>query len=429
MKIPAEWLALAPKPPALASGKRWHVFLSYRSVHRRWVLQLHDTLVSLGFQVFLDQFVLKSSDDLVLALSAGLEESLSGILIWSARTEDSAWCKKEFASMQAKELAGDYRFSIVTLGDVDMPALAAGKLRAEFPADSEGPQGSGLLRLLYGVVGEPLPPDAVQFGARIDDEVRKAMAAIEAARNIGTGKLLELAETASVAWLSTPALRCFVAECLIKRKDNAEALTVLASVLEDFPSSIRARQLRGLALARSGQIDEAQMALGELHAEGNLDPETLGIYARVWMDRYKQSRNRLHLAKSRSLYLRAFELVPSDSYVGINAASKSVMLGEMDLAADLAARVEKLVGTDEHPTDYWKTATAAEAQVIERNYAVAAKLYEKAVLASPEDRGSHESMAGQAMLLMDCLGTPPAERRAIEAVFAHLKEPAPAGGH
>jgi hypothetical protein len=78
MKIPAEWLALAPKPPALASGKRWHVFLSYRSVHRRWVLQLHDTLASLGFKVFLDQFVLKSSDDLVLALSAGLEERLSG---------------------------------------------------------------------------------------------------------------------------------------------------------------------------------------------------------------------------------------------------------------------------------------------------------------------------------------------------------------
>jgi Flp pilus assembly protein TadD len=317
----------------------------------------------------------------------------------------------------------------VTLGDVEMPALASGKLRAEFPADSEGPQGSGLLRLLYGVVGEPLPPDAVQFGARIDEEVRKAMAAIEAARNIGTGKLLELAGTASVAWLSTPALRCFVAECLIKRKDNAEALTVLASVLEDFPSSIRARQLQGVALARSGQIDDAQMVLGQLHAEGNLDPETLSIYARVWMDRYKQSGNRLHLAKSRSLYLRVFELVPSDSYVGINGTSKSVMLGEMDLAADLAARVEKLVGTDEHPTDYWKTATAAEAQVIKRNYAVAAKLYDKAVLASPEDRGSHESMAGQAMLLMDCLGTPPAERRAIEAVFAHLKEPAAAGGH
>jgi hypothetical protein len=115
--------------------------------------------------------------------------------------------------------------------------------------------------------------------------------------------------------------------------------------------------------------------------------------------------------------------------VGINAASKSVMLGEMDLAADLAARVEKLVGTEEHPTDYWKTATAAEAQVIKRSYAAAARLYEKAVLASPEDRGSHESMAGQAMLLMDCLGTPPAERWAIEAVFAHLKEPALSGDH
>jgi hypothetical protein len=153
MKLPAEWLALAPTPPELPTTKRWHVFLSYRSVHRRWVLQLYDIFVSLGFKVFLDQFVLRSSDDLVLALSTGLEESLSGILIWSARTEDSAWCKREFTSMQARELAGEYKFSVVTLGDIEMPALAAGKLRAEFAADSEGPQGTGLLQIIYGVRG------------------------------------------------------------------------------------------------------------------------------------------------------------------------------------------------------------------------------------------------------------------------------------
>jgi tetratricopeptide (TPR) repeat protein len=423
MRALKDWLALAPAPPALPEGKRWHVFLSYRSVHRHWVLQLHDILKSLGFEVFLDQFVLKSNDDLVLALSEGLDASLSGILIWSSRTEDSAWCRREFATMAGKELAGDYRFSIVTLDAVDVPGLASPKLRVEFSMDSEGPQGTGLLRLLYGIVDQPLPPEAIRFGTAVDEEARDAKNKIEAARAVGkTGKnkLVELSQTQSVAWLSTPVLRCFATECLIKRGDYSEALSVLNSVLQDFPRSIRAKQLKGLALARMEQTEDAQMILGELHAAGNLDPETMGIYARTWMDRYNVSGNKLYLAKSRSLYLKAFEIVPSDSYVGINAAAKSVLLGEMDLAVDLASRVEKLVGMDAHPTDYWKTATAAEAQLIKGNYPLAAKLYGEAVLIAPDDHGSHRSTAGQAKLLMDRLGTSRDDQQLIEAALAHL---------
>ena len=36
------WLDWAPKPPPLAPGKAWHVFISYRSVNRPWVLALYD---------------------------------------------------------------------------------------------------------------------------------------------------------------------------------------------------------------------------------------------------------------------------------------------------------------------------------------------------------------------------------------------------
>jgi hypothetical protein len=55
------WLDLAPKPGPLPAGKQWHVFLSYRSVNRPWVLALYDVLNVLGYKVFLDQYVLTAA--------------------------------------------------------------------------------------------------------------------------------------------------------------------------------------------------------------------------------------------------------------------------------------------------------------------------------------------------------------------------------
>jgi hypothetical protein len=52
MAIAAEWLRYAPKPQPLAGGDRWHVFLSYRSVNRAWVLNLYDVLRELGMRSF-----------------------------------------------------------------------------------------------------------------------------------------------------------------------------------------------------------------------------------------------------------------------------------------------------------------------------------------------------------------------------------------
>ena len=85
----SKWSDFAPKPEPLPSGKSWHVFLSYRSVHRPWVLQLYDSLREVGFSVYLDQFVLRASDNLVQALQRGLDESAAAILVWSAESEES----------------------------------------------------------------------------------------------------------------------------------------------------------------------------------------------------------------------------------------------------------------------------------------------------------------------------------------------------
>ena len=111
----------------------WHVFLSYRSVHRPWVLQLYDSLREVGFSVYLDQFVLRASDNLVQALQRGLDESAAAILVWSAESEDLKWCEKEYYSLESCETRGGFRYGVVKLGETTLPDFAAEKIYLIIP--------------------------------------------------------------------------------------------------------------------------------------------------------------------------------------------------------------------------------------------------------------------------------------------------------
>jgi hypothetical protein len=184
-----------------------------------------------------------------------------------------------------------------------------------------------------------------------------------------------------------------------------------------FPRSVRPQQLKGLALAREGKWRAAQQVLGELHELGEKDPETLGILARTWRDRFAESGDPLHLRKARNLYAEAFESTPSDYYPGVNAAANSVLLNELEPAERFAAAVEKLIGTERRNGDYWATATAAEVQLIRRRFADAATLYAAAVEDDPEAKGNHESTRAQARRLMDSLSPSAKERDLIEKAF------------
>jgi hypothetical protein len=151
-----------------------------------------------------------------------------------------------------------------------------------------------------------------------------------------------------------------------------------------------------------------------------IGPETLGIQARTWMGRYNQTNEKTFLLKSRDHYRQAFEAFPSDYYTGINAASKSLLAGEKETAAQLAKRVQDIVGDTEIPSDYWKTATVAEVQLLQGNFDAAARLYEAAVLAEPLDQGSHESSYSQAQLLLSALGASDEQKAKIVAAFPRV---------
>lgn len=415
------WLQFAPQPDALPQGKRFHVFISYRSVNRLWVLQLYDILRELKYEIFLDQYVLAAAAPLALSLSDALHGSLAAIMIWSSAFEDSEWCKKEFNTLESKEAAGaGFRYVIAKIDKAPLPDIAAGKIHIDFSQDPDGPSGSGLLRVLHGLHGNPLPPEAVQLAAQVDDELRTGRAQIKAARLNGDMKRLsDLSKSMGLAWLMSPALGCDVADAMIGLNEYEMSLEVLANLEKQFPRALRPKQLRGLTLARKKDWQGAQRVLGELYAAGEIDPETLGIYARTWMDRYKATGQRLYLLKSRDLYRQAFEATLGDYYTGVNAATKSLFLGECETAAQLAKRVEGLVGLSPVPGDYWKTATAAEVQLLQQNYDKAGELYFQTVLIAPEDHGSHQSTRDQARLILDALQTPPETRQIILAAFNH----------
>lgn len=413
------WTDLAPPPPALAPGKSWHVFVSYRSVNRPWVLALYDILNGLGYKVFLDQYVLTAAAPLAISLGEALDASQSAILAWSGKYEDSEWCKQEFGKLEGMQNAKKgFRYVIGRVDESEIAGFAANKLWVDFSKQPEGPGGSGLLSLLYGLQGQPLPPAAVKLAAKVDEQMRDGLLSVRACRDAGDADaLVALAATDDMAWTGSPMLLCATAEGLIAMKKIAEALQVLDRAEHAFPKAVRPKQLRGLALARSGETMKAQLVLGKLYAGGEIGPETLGILARTWMDRYKQTGERTFLLKSRDLYRQAFEAFPSDYYTGVNAASKSLLAGEKETAAQLAKRVQDLVGEKPVPDDYWKTATVAEVQLLQGNLDAAARLYAAAVVAAPLDHGSHESSHGQAKLLLAALGATDEQRAKIAAAF------------
>jgi hypothetical protein len=221
-------------------------------------------------------------------------------------------------------------------------------------------------------------------------------------------------------------------EGLTRLGRNDEALTMLKQVEAQFPKAIRPKQLRALALARRatktknlGELDEAQEVLAELYAAGERDPETLGIYGRTWMDRYETDHDEPSLRKSRDLYAQASDAAKDDYYTGINAAAKSIFLdtpADLEKANNYAARVLDIVGKDAWPGDYWKTATVAEAFLIQKNYSKAAELYQTAIAMAQKETGSHDTTWKQASRLLAKLGASAEEEALIKQAFGRVAE-------
>ncbi|MGZ5135830.1 MAG: TRAFs-binding domain-containing protein [Flavitalea sp.] len=426
--IPQEWLQYAPKPRPLSSEEQWNVFLSYRSVNRTWVLNLYDVLVDLGYKVFIDQCELAAGKDLILRLSDALKKSQAGILIWSEAAAESDWVYKEYERLETKSTKNpNFNFVPIRLDKTELPEFADSKIFVDFSSYPDGPNGGELLRLVHGIVGLPLTREAARFANEQDEIFKDTAVEIDAAiKNRDPDEIIALFEKNGLPWKTTPSLGCKAAESLTKLDKNKEAIDILQKLNTQFPQAIRPKQLLALALARraeQGDLKQAQKILAKLYAEGERDPETVGIYARTWMDRYNASGDLNDLEQSRSYYAEAFEKAQDDYYTGINAAAKSVFIGteeDINKAMEYAKKVENIIGTNPHPGDYWKTATVAEILLLQKKYKEAGRIYQEAVKMARTETGSHKSSWKQAVRLMEKLKPETEDRLAVLNAFKHI---------
>lgn len=414
-----EWLDLTPKAPELGPDQRWHVFLSYRSTRREWVVALFDILDQLGFKVYIDYLRLEAGTMLNSALAEAIDQSASGILIWSEGREDSQWCAKEADHMQGRrDEDAAFRYVVVVLDEGVKPkGFSADTLRIDFADSPDGPYGERLMRLLCGLTGQEPPPRALTLSVEIARTTRESLAAIAAARATGqAGTLLGLGREDGPAWRNNPMLGGEVAEALIALGAHKEAAQVLDLHRARFPRSVRLRQLQALLLNREGRWREGQVLLATLDAEGHSDPETLGMLGRTWFDRYLEERLPVHLRRARQCYLDAWSQPGNDTYVGINAASLSLYMGGQESARALATQV-LAEAMKQVPKDIWVKVTRAQAMLVLGRVAEAKEAFERAVIDHSEERGNLQSTGRHADLTCDALEEPRFWAKMMEALF------------
>jgi tetratricopeptide (TPR) repeat protein len=422
-----QWLQHAPKPPTRGDNS-YDVFISYRSADREWAMALYDALKLAGWEPFLDQYDLVPGTNLETSLTESLQASSSGVILWSSRTKDSEWCKRERQAMTTlkdsrRNSQQPFNYVFAKLDAEPLPLFAQSDLYIDFEDSPEGPRGVNLLKLMCGMRGVSLPPVAVQMAQKVDQDTKRILSAIKGADEAGnSARLRELGISGDPGVLASPGPVLAAAQGLIGMGKYEDALEVLKHAHAYFAKSIRAKQLEGLALRRLKRYQDAIDVLSELKAAGHQDPETMGILGAAWDGRYQESGKTLHLRKSRELYRTAFQGDPTNYYTGINAASKSLFLGESQEAARWAAEVLPLVKYASDGEDFWASCTLGEVYLLQRNLDFAVAQYQKVIDKHPARVGDLAGTRQQATRICAALGLSEAETERVLAPFEMLEE-------
>ena len=210
-----------------------------------------------------------------------------------------------------------------------------------------------------------------------------------------------------------------VVEQFLRQGEPLFAYNAVQDGLRAWPGNLRMRQLRGLAVARSGDTERANELLCELAAEGVADAETLGMLARTHKDLALASRSApdraSHLASAFRTYSLAYEAacineaLGDASYTGINAAMIAVLQGDLAMARRLAREVRELGTRALHRAraaatdDYWLEATLGEAALILGDTGESAAHYARAASLAPGRFGDLGITRRQAELLAERL--------------------------
>jgi hypothetical protein len=208
------------------------------------------------------------------------------------------------------------------------------------------------------------------------------------------------------------------AENLLGMGEPLLAYNAIQLALAERPGNLRLRQLKGLALARSGALQRSHDELAALRDEGFTDGETLGLLARTHKDlalAIDEGANREHhLAAAFDIYATGYResasrgAVADAYYTGINAATMAFLRGHVESAREIAADVDELcqkaLQESTAADAYWPQATRAEAALILGDQQTARKRYAAAARLAGTRFGDLSSTRHQARLLLEHQG-------------------------
>src|SRR3954452_5867525 len=199
-------------------------------------------------------------------------------------------------------------------------------------------------------------------------------------------------------WMDdTQAVHAFVKRAL-SAGEFLTAYDAARARLDEHPEDDWLQQRMALSLAQMGSSARAQVILNTLVARNPSDRETLSILGRTYKDQWCVNPDDEHyLRHAFDCYNRAFEVLPPDSYPGINAATIAFLLKEKEKAARIAKTVLEICQSQ--PDDYWKHATVAEALVVLGDTEGAREAYRAAVATERDNLRAFSSTRKQARVL------------------------------
>jgi hypothetical protein len=362
-ELPAA-LPLGAVLPALGEGE-FHAFISYRATDRPFAMRLYERMDAIGLRVFIDQRELVPGDRLASTQHSPLDRSRAGVVLVSRGWLESPWCREECERLVHRAVSTPgFRLVPLRLEDVAMPGPLSTRLWLDF-AGQVLPSGDKLNQAVYAVLGRPppLPGSAENKLHTVDtastDEALRRVDQMVVDRIRNPLRFRGIVEYLKQVPLPASAAKLRAAEALIGAGWLASALEILPPADE----SLRARQLRALALSKDQKDQQALDLLEPLVADAGepIDAETAGILGGVYKRMWARNGQPIRLAQSLETYAVAYQRSGAP-YLGVNVATLALLSGETSKAERVAREVvAKLGARSEAELDAWDRATLGEA--------------------------------------------------------------------
>ena len=178
-----------------------------------------------------------------------------------------------------------------------------------------------------------------------------------------------------------------------------EAASLHAKLQPGFP------YLYAQSLAQTGQSGRARLVLMDLLSRGNVTCDILSLVGRTFKETWLRTKSTDALSAAIAAYQKAVGHAPADPFPAINAASLSLLAGNVASARELANHAVRLCQKSQRAKDddRWRDATLGEAHLCLGDFDKAREHYAK-VIAAGMDVRERCSARRHARILLEHLG-------------------------